>query len=299
MFDQYSEFNNCSDPRLKKRLVNEDLHRLYKNIKKSCDNINNIEVNIIFDSELFTSFEQYISINNILEDFSISSFPNDNMVNYLCDKIFGKIIGGQQQYFNGLITVNNNNNIIDAYSEGNININLRGSGLSVYGNGKSKIFMIIEVKNNNSIIQEMNSLEIIYDKLSRSPIISLEKFKFQDIYVKLYDLIKNEEYLSQQINITCKNKIRTWLIKNTNKNVEIDTYELDKFNIESTNWIVNKLNSRYKDTITKQQRYLDILRSKLRSLDKLDYLEANNYHKTNIGRQFTCSENRSFTDDNK
>jgi hypothetical protein len=290
LVDSYPELLTCADPNLRRKLLVADISELIKHINYASSNI---EVNIIFDSaivklinEFYPTFFSGPLERDTINQFNLHEISLDKMNLFLCDKIFGKVIGGQSQSFNGIITAKDCI-IVDAYSDGDLSISIRGSGLSVNGNGKAKILIIIENADSELLIQETYTGLIILNNHT----INYEEFKFSEKYIKLYELIKYYDELSK-LTLESKKIIKENLVKNCYKNFEIEFCDLEDYIIESELWFISKLNLRVTETIYYLRYNLELIRSQF----IIDRSQSNLVERQNdiIQRQYTCQNTSSY-----
>ena len=191
----------------------------------------------------------------------------------LCDIVFGRIISGVQNDFNGIITTtsyNNNNdgiittapnyNIIDAfiknkskqqtledYSKLNLTdltsdihtINLRGSGLSISGNYQSHICLLLQKKSEVDKIEfnEINTNK----KLFELDISNLEMHPSATVLSKYLDIV-NYYYKLKDINVDKykEHMINEMLFINSIEYGSVETYMVES---DFKDEIISKLTS--------------------------------------------------------
>lgn len=241
LIDCYEGLDQVTDPILKRKLIMNDWIKFARQFQKSEQIKLKSEIRIIFDSKIIKSITEIIpdffpgqAIKLFLENYTPDAgFGNhwetqfevklfeccfDKMSEFLCDKIFGKVIGGEKQLFNGIITTGDNK-IVDAYFKGCLSVAIRGSGLTINGNGNSKIVIIVEIKNDSKLsIQETQTGQIILDDKITD---NCETFKFPNEYKKLCELVNYNDELKSLLDKP-KESIKKHLLENSTKNSEFE-----------------------------------------------------------------------------
>lgn len=241
LIDCYDGLDQVIDPILKGELIMNDWIKFARQFQKSEQIKLKSEIRIIFDSKIIKLITEIIPdffpcqatklfLENYTPDagfgnhwetqFEVKLFECcfDKMSEFLCDKIFGKVIGGEKQLFNGIITTGDNK-IVDAYSKGCLSVAIRGSGLTINGNGNSKIFIIVERKiDSKLLIQETQTGQIILDDKITD---NCETFKYPNEYNKLRELVDYSDELKSLLEKP-KDSIKKHLLENSTKNSEFE-----------------------------------------------------------------------------
>jgi hypothetical protein len=176
----------------------------------------------------------------------------------LCDIVFGRIISGVQNDFNGIITTTSYS-IIDAfiknkskqesedYSKLNLSdltsdihtINLRGSGLSISGNYQSHICLLLQKKSETDMIEfnEINTNK----KLFELDISNLEMHPSATVLSKYLDIV-NYYYKLKDINVDKykEHMINEMLFINSIEYGSVETYMVES---DFKDEIISKLTS--------------------------------------------------------
>ena len=177
----------------------------------------------------------------------------------LCDIVFGRIISGVQNDFNGIITTTSYS-IIDAfiknkskqelsedYSKLNLTdltsdihtINLRGSGLSISGNYQSHICLLLQKKSETDMIEfnEINTNK----KLFELDISNLEMHPSATVLSKYLDIV-NYYYKLKDINVDKykEHMINEMLFINSIEYGSVETYMVES---DFKDEIISKLTS--------------------------------------------------------
>jgi len=314
LIDSYSEFLSISQDSLKRSLIEADTNLLIENILNSIQD-KDLEIKFIIDH---TTFE---NINLVYSEFSSkfteipnlqlfqTTISNDKINNYLCDDIFGKLIGGQQQLFNGTL-IFKDHTIIDVYNNGKINIALRGSGLSLIGNGTSKIFIILEKEceystiniteyttgmqlfEENTLLNKENTL------LNKKNYEYSEINKYSDIIIQINDILTHNNEI-QNILSSNNNKImKDFMITNSQLHTELELLEIEESIVEENTWYYKHLKLRLRELVNKTRFLLDNIRK------HFDYLRKNNesiidfntdtYQNICMQRQQTCGNDNKL-----
>jgi hypothetical protein len=328
LIDSYDGLDQVTDPSLKSKLIWKDwidFARKFQSFLKS-------EIRIIIDGKIFAS------ITKIIPDFFSYQAPElflenagnqsevkffecyDKMTEFLCDKIFGKVIGGEKQLFSGIITTGENK-IVDAYSKGCLSVAIRGSGLTINGNGSSKIFIIVKRKNDSKLlIQETQTGQIILDDKITD---DCETFKYPKEYNKLCELVDYNDELKSLLEKP-KESIKKHLLENSTKNSEFELGEQHDYIImsdvltlkdidglikseerkdiggliKSDLWIYSSINCKILDTLYKICCNIGLLREKFRKSPNysFDHIKIVGPSDNFVPRQVSCY-NSDFTYD--
>lgn len=193
LIDNCSEVGSITHPKMKKDLINRDLFMMLENIKTGI-NGKNIKFTILFEKNTYDELIKYESkVDKIIESYGIKSeHSQGHIVPYLCDLVFGKILGGQLHKYNGVINPENFT-ILDAFITSNRSIHTltnRTSGLALVGNGTSTIYMIIRCNSeltNEIILTEITSgIELL--NLSLETDVKVHKNTSEILkFIKLFD----------------------------------------------------------------------------------------------------------------
>lgn len=259
VIDSYPSITCIEYSALKYRLIEKDFENFYTKIKEF---IHKTKCNftLLIDSTISKFIiDAYNQIPDESADKGINNIivANTNKITRcLCDIVFGKIISGVQNDFNGIITATNYN-IIDAciknkskqqsledHSKLNLTldihtINLRGSGLSISGNYQSHICLLLQKKSESNIIEfnEINSniklfeLDISNLEMHSSATVLNSYLDILTYYYKLKD-IAIDKYKEHMLN--------EMLFINTIEYGSIETYMVES---EFKDEIINKLTS--------------------------------------------------------
>jgi hypothetical protein len=320
LIDSYDGLDQVTDPILKGELIMNDWIKFARQFQKSEQIELKSEIRIIFDSKIIKS------ITEIIPDFFSrldTSFDNhwkveffecclDEMPNFLCDKIFGKIIGGEKQLFSGIITTGDNK-IVDVFSTGCLSVAISGSGLTINGNGSSKIFIIVERKiDAKLLIQETQTGQIILDDKITD---DCETFKYPKEYNKLRELVDYNDELKSLLEKP-KESIKKHLLENSTKNSEFELCEPIDYIIMSDDltlkdidglirseewkdiggliksdlWIYSSINCKISDTLCKVCCNIGLLREKFRKSPNysFDHIKIVGPSDNFVPRQVSC-----------
>ena len=156
----YNVINTIVDSEMKTTLIEKDLELLLNEIKINIEG-KNVNFIISFEKELYDELVQYKpDIYTYINSFGIKIIITDkrNLVLYMCDLVFGIIVGGQNHQYTGIINPVNFK-IIDAFITGKKNHTIikRTSGLAISGNGTSTIYMLLC---NNIILNEIRLIDV-------------------------------------------------------------------------------------------------------------------------------------------
>ena len=237
LIDSYEELNTISCPKIKKDLINTDLILMLKNIKNIIEN-KKVNFIILFEIKIY---EELIKYEPMLYEIIISQYDikleksTENIVSYLSDLVFGKVLGGQTIQFTGVINPENFN-IIDAFIINNptqsYTLINKISGLSVLGNGTATINMILRSNCNDIILTEIRLIEVT----TRTELINISLNKNIKVhkntneilkFIKLYDY----SFLVKNIMLTNnRNKIKQFMKDNLEKNYNYEFNFLDSYN---------------------------------------------------------------------
>jgi hypothetical protein len=308
LIDSYYGLDQVTDPSLKGELIMKDwidFARKFQSFLKS-------EIRIIIDGKIFAS------ITKIIPDFFSCQAPKlflenagnqsevkffecyDKMTEFFCDKIFGKVIGGEKQLFSGIITTGGNK-IVDAYSKGCLSVAIRGSGLTINGNGNSKILIIVERKiDSKLLIQETQTGQIILDDKITD---DREIFKFPKEYNKLCELVDYNDELKSLLEKP-KELIKKHLLENSTKNSEFELCDptdyiimSDVLNlndivdiINTDSWIYSSINLKISDTLYNIVCNIGLLREKFRKSPNysFDHIKIVEPIDNLVPRQISC-----------
>ena len=186
------------------------------------------------------------------------------MIHYLCDKVFGKIYNNTNQQYNGIINIEGYE-IVDALSDGTHIITLRGSGLSVIGNGTSNIFFIIksitDSINDKIQIKELNSNIVLFKNTLSYLLLETPN------YLKLYELKQYNLELCKIITKT-KDEMKKFMQDNAIRNNDYEFIDITEYTYVDNTWYNLRINNNIKDIICKIQANLHLIR-------KLFYVQSN------------------------
>jgi hypothetical protein len=232
VIDTYPGLASIEHNDLKVKFIKQDVDNLYKKIyefqqRTAC------EINIIIDKNTCEIIQSAYPI-----PFNVITSTPDKITKCLCDIVFGKIIGGIQNEFNGIISTSPNYKIIDAFNviipEKNMhNINIRGSGVIISGNTTSRIILLVEKNNNvdlsnkiefNELNTETKLFEFDFDsEITLNPcVLAIEKY---------IEIIKYDQRLGDIINKSEKYKEHMISESAIINSIEYDTIE--SFNFDS------------------------------------------------------------------
>ena len=289
LVDSYPEFSSINQSSLKKDLIKNDLNLL---IQRLVDSVygDDIEIKFIIDKSTFESinlvYPEFEDIICNIENFkvSLSKVSNDEMNNYLCDDLFGKVIGGHQQLFNGTL-VFKDYTIIDVYNDNKINISLRGSGLYLMGNGISKIFVILEKESIDSSINitESTSDTVLFEgNLTDLDIIH----PYTDLITNIITISNYNKEIEKCLNSKDKKEMKEFMIKNITYNTELELYEFEYIQAEEKEWYYNNLKLRIQELINNSRRMLNSVRKYFVITNDIDTGSQPNI---SMQRQYTCA----------
>jgi hypothetical protein len=289
LVDSYPEFSSINQSSLKKDLIKNDLNLL---IQRLVDSVygDDIEIKFIIDKSTFESinlvYPEFEDIICNIENFkvSLSKVSNDEMNNYLCDDLFGKVIGGHQQLFNGTL-VFKDYTIIDVYNDNKINISLRGSGLYLMGNGISKIFVILEKESIDSSINitESTSDTVLFEgNLTDLDIIH----PYTDLITNIITISNYNKEIEKCLNSKDKKEMKEFMIKNSTYNTELELYEFEYIQAEEKEWYYNNLKLRIQELINNSRRMLNSVRKYFVITKDIDTGSQPNI---SMQRQYTCA----------
>jgi hypothetical protein len=289
LVDSYPEFSSINQSSLKKDLIKNDLNLL---IQRLVDSVygDDIEIKFIIDKSTFESinlvYPEFEDIICNIKNFkvSLSKVSNDEMNNYLCDDLFGKVIGGHQQLFNGTL-VFKDYTIIDVYNDNKINISLRGSGLYLMGNGISKIFVILEKESVDSSINitESTSDTVLFEgNLTDIDIIH----PYTDLITNIITISNYNKEIERCLNSKDKKEMKEFMIKNSTYNTELELYEFECIQSEEKEWYYNNLKLRIQELINNSKRMLNSVRKYFVITKDIDTGSQPNI---SMQRQYTCA----------
>ena len=297
LIDSYPEFSSINQSSLKKDLIKNDLNLL---IQRLVDSVygDDIEIKFIIDKSTFESinlvYPEFEDIICNIENFkvSLSKVSNDEMNNYLCDDLFGKVIGGHQQLFNGTL-VFKDYTIIDVYNDNKINISLRGSGLYLMGNGISKIFVILEKESIDSsinIIESTSDTVLFEGNLNDIDVIH----PYTDLITNIINISNYNKEIERCLNSKDKKEMKEFMIKNSTYNTELELYEFEYIQAEEKEWYYNNLKLRIQELINNSRRMLNSVRKYFIILKDIDIESQPNI---SMQRQYTCAGRNGPTDE--
>lgn len=297
LVDSYPEFSSINQSSLKKDLIKNDLNLL---IQRLVDSVygDDIEIKFIIDKSTFESinlvYPEFEDIICNIKNFkvSLSKVSNDEMNNYLCDDLFGKVIGGHQQLFNGTL-VFKDYTIIDIYNDNKINISLRGSGLYLMGNGISKIFVILEKESIDSSINitESTSDTVLFEgNLTDIDIIH----PYTDLITNIITISNYNKEIERCLNSKDKKEMKEFMIKNSTYNTELELYEFEYIQAEEKEWYYNNLKLRIQELINNSRRMLNSVRKYFVITKDIDTGSQPNI---SMQRQYTCAGKNGPTDE--
>ena len=156
----YNVINTIVDPEMKNTLIKKDLELLLNKIKIAIEN-KNVNFIISFEKELYDELIKYkLDINEYINSYGIKVMITEkkNLVLYVCDLVFGIIVGGQNHQYTGIINPVNFK-IIDTFiiNKQNHNIVKRNSGLSISGNDTSTIYILLC---NNIMLNKIKLIDV-------------------------------------------------------------------------------------------------------------------------------------------
>lgn len=251
LIDKYNELKSISCPLVKQSLINEDLIIMLDSIENQIKNKQNIKVTILFDKKTCDELIKHESyINSIINHYKFNVFNSDNICQYTCDLVFGKIFGGQTNEYNGIINLKGFT-IIDAflsnygYPTSHTLIN-RTVGLSISGNGQAEMTMIVK-------LNDLTDRLIINEVISDTELINIELKGKQH---------KNTNEMLQFIKLIDQTANLKKIIKKNDKN-EMKKFMKDTME-ETYNWEFNFLSSY--DPNNLYENIKDIMNDKIMSL---------------------------------
>jgi hypothetical protein len=298
IIDSYPEILSITDLTLKEKLIRSDVQQFISKLKAQYTNITlNLIINettIEIINKVFPDFlTVIISGLNLDFDVHINRVPGEEINNYLCDVIFGKIIGGQQQQFNGTL-IFKDHTIVNFYNIGNISCLLRGSGLSLSGNGTSNIFVLLEKESEDAVlnISEYSTETNLYtDDNTEIPTHPnyLTFLKFVDI-CNYYEQVKQ---ISKDKNLE---HIKEFMQDNTLMNNEIELSGFDNFIVPKVKWYDSTFNQVYKDMLSNICSLLSNIRFNFKKKTDLElYHEYNSQDVAETMRQPINTITRQLT----
>ena len=254
VIDSYPSITFIEHSVLKNKLIEKDFENFCTIItefihKTKCD------FTLLIDSNI----AKYIIDAYKQIPFSFVVSNANKITRCLCDIVFGRIISGVQNDFNGIITTSNYT-IIDAfiknkskqelsedYSKLNLTdltpdihtINLRGSGLSISGNYQSHICLLLQKKSETDMIEfnEINTNK----KLFELDISNLEMHPSATVLSKYLDIV-NYYYKLKDINVDKykEHMINEMLFINSIEYGSVETYMVES---DFKDEIISKLTS--------------------------------------------------------
>ena len=254
VIDSYPSITYIEHSVLKNKLIEKDFENFCTKIKEfihktKCDFTLLIDSNIA--KFIIDAYKQI--------PFSFVVSNTNKITRCLCDIVFGRIISGVQNDFNGIITTTSYS-IIDAfikttskqelsedYSKLNLTdltsdihtINLRGSGLSISGNYQSHICLLLQMKSETDIIEfnEINTNK----KLFELDISNLEMHPSSTVLSKYLDIV-NYYYKLKDITVDKykEHMINEMLFINSIEYGSVETYMVESDFKEE---IISKLTS--------------------------------------------------------
>lgn len=287
LIDSYPEFLSISQSSLKTELIKNDTNLLIQRLVNSLDG-NDIEIKFIIDQLIFESinlvYPEFKDVLCNIKNFKVSqlTISNDDMKNYLCDDIFGKVIGGQQQLFNGTL-VFKDYTIIDVYNDSKINISLRGSGLYLMGNGISKIFIILEKESDEKIINITESTSGIV--LFEANLIDInETHPYSNFITEIFNISNYNYEIQKHIINNDKKEIKEFMLKNSKYNTELELYEFEDIQSEEKKWYYNNL----------KLRIIELINNSIKMFNNIKHIftkDTDIIFQNNIPmqRQYTCA----------
>ena len=287
LIDSYSEFLSISQSSLKTELIKNDTNLLIQRLINSIEGANDIEIKFIIDHDVFESinlvypeFQNTISnIKNFKVHFTIL---NDKMNNYLCDDVFGKVIGGQQQLFNGTL-VFKDYTILDVYNDSKINISIRGSGLYLLGNGISKIFVILEKESDEQIINITESTSSIV--LFEENLINIKEIHpYIDVITEIITILNHSNKIKSCVTYKDKKKMKEFMLENSKYNTEVELYEFEDIISDEKEWYYDNLKLRILELINNSRAMLINIRRNF-----VTNIERSFQPNIPIHREYTCS----------
>jgi len=272
VIDSYSEFNNLACPDLKKQLIKADTEQLLSSLEYTKE-LSNVKIHIIIESKIHTDIIGFYP--DFLSNFQgdIYNIETKQLMSLLIDKLFGKIIGGQYRAFNGLLS-SPSYKIVDAYINGNHTITNRGSGLSITGNERSVIYLILE--NTDASSKQLLLNESIFGTTLFSTTISdLEPYEYGLELDKLLDI--HRFYNSNNLAIMPENKqlLKDEFYRNRDFIDEIEFDDITNILIDNHSWICTEINNKIK-------HYITILRTRYTNIRKLFSIQSTHYNNPNI-----------------
>ena len=253
VIDSYPSITFIEHSVLKNKLIEKDFENFCTIItefihKTKCD------FTLLIDSNI----AKYIIDAYKQIPFSFVVSNANKITRCLCDIVFGRIISGVQNDFNGIITTTSYS-IIDAfiknkskqesedYSKLNLSdltsdihtINLRGSGLSISGNYQSHICLLLQKKSETDMIEfnEINTNK----KLFELDISNLEMHPSATVLSKYLDIV-NYYYKLKDINVDKykEHMINEMLFINSIEYGSVETYMVES---DFKDEIISKLTS--------------------------------------------------------
>jgi hypothetical protein len=309
LIDQYLELNKLYVPELKKTLIKNDVEQLINNIKTNCT-LKNIKLKFIISDQLFREIAEInskINNNNELKSYNIYtefmkimtntniiveiiSVDKNNIAEYVCDLLFGKLVGNQLQDFSGNIYFPYYE-IIDVYTFGDHNILKRSSGLQISKNGKSNLIIILK---SNLVGVSLTICENITDKILETISISTEDYISKNILNKLITYINYYETIEYINDI---NIIKDYMKNNLSLIFEIEFININDITVNDIEWFQNKIKNRFIELIKKFKLRWDKYRQVY--FDNLSITNDNYYDKYKtynlnvpIYREYTCGNDK-------
>ena len=276
LIDNYIEINTISCPNMKKELINKDLEILLNKIKNGIEG-KNVNFIILFDSKLHEELIKYEpELNTIICSYDIHPMKSEgHIVPYVCDLVFGRILGGQTHQFTGVINPEGYT-IIDAFTTSIINyhkLTNRTSGLSILGNGTATIYMLL--RSNNALTNKIKLMEVPTgtELLNISTNTNVKEHKNTSDILKLIKLIDYTLLLKNILSKNDRTEMKQFMKDNLEENFNwefnfLENYNPDKLEEDIKLQIDNKMILYYQNMLHFLKTIRNIYSGK-RSLDDL------------------------------
>jgi hypothetical protein len=297
LIDSYPEFLSISQDSIKTELIKDDTNLLIHKLSNSIEG-DDIEIKFIIDKDTFDS------INLVYPEFSDticniknskvtqSTVANVKMHNYLCDDVFGKVIGGHQQIFNGTLAFRDYT-IVDVYSDNKISSSLRGSGLYLMGNGTSKIFVILEKESDDSVINitESTSGTVLFER-NLSDI--TETHPHVGIITEIFTISHYNKEIESCLLSKSVDQMKEFMLKNSKSNTELELYQFEDIQTEEKVWYYNNLKLRIQELIDNSRLMFNSIRKYFVFTKDFDIDFQQNI---SMQRQYTCASKNEIHSD--
>jgi hypothetical protein len=290
IIDSYPEFLSITDPILKEQLIRSDVQQFITKLKEL---YTDIKLNLIINQATFKLINEiypdFLVVIKSSLDFELTStnILGEELNNYLCDVVFGKIIGGQQQQFNGTL-IFKDHTIINFYNNGVINCLLRGSGLSLSGNGTTNIFILLEKDSVDAVlnISEYTTETTLYTD-DETEITTHPNYL---TFLKYLDISNYHEQVKQISKESNKERVKEFMQEHTLLNNEIELSDYDQFLVPKVKWYDSIFNDLYKNILGSICTHLSNIRFNFKKISELEiYTEYNSQEAARTTRVYAAT----------